>query len=127
MVSSPPPRLARLPARALAGGLTIHEAGTPLARLRGLMLLDALPPGTGLHLTRCRSVHTLGMRFALDLIWLDGDGGLVRVDADVAPRRHRSARGARSVVEVGAGRAAAFLEAGLVPHRPQRRLRRGLP
>jgi uncharacterized membrane protein (UPF0127 family) len=127
MASAPPPRLARLPARALPGGLTIHEAGTPLARLRGLMLLDALPPEAGLHLTRCRSVHTVGMRFALDLIWLDADGGLVRVDARVAPRRHRSARGARSVVEVGAGRADAFLDAGLVPHRPWRRLPGGLP
>jgi uncharacterized membrane protein (UPF0127 family) len=112
-----PPRLASLPARQLPGGLVVCEATTALARLRGLMGLDELPPGAGLHLTRCRSVHTLGMRFALDVIWLDADGGLVRVDADVAPRRHRGTRRARSVVEVGAGRATAFLDAGLVPHR----------
>jgi uncharacterized membrane protein (UPF0127 family) len=113
-----PARLARLPVRELAGGLVVVEATTHLARLRGLAGLDALPPGAGLHLTRCRSVHTLGMRFALDLIWLDGDGALVRVDEGVGRRRHRSARRARSVVEVGAGRAGAFLGAGLVPHRP---------
>ncbi|HWI75262.1 MAG TPA: DUF192 domain-containing protein [Baekduia sp.] len=118
MEPAPPPRLARLPARALPGGLTIYEADTPLARLCGLMALDALPPDAGLHLTRCRSVHTLGMRFALDLIWLDAGGALVRVDEHVAPRRHRATRRARSVVEVGAGRAAAFLDAGLIPHSP---------
>jgi uncharacterized membrane protein (UPF0127 family) len=118
MDPAPPPRLAYLPARALPGGLTIYEASTPLARLRGLMALDSLPPGAGLHLTRCRSVHTLGMRFALDLIWLDAGGALVHVDEDVAPRRHRATRHARSVVEVGAGRATAFLDAGLVPHTP---------
>jgi uncharacterized membrane protein (UPF0127 family) len=114
-----PARLSRLPRRELAGGLVVLEAATALVRLRGLARLDALPPAAGLHFARCRSVHTFGMRFALDLVWLDGDGEVVRVDADVPRRRQRSAhRRARSVLEVGAGRAEAFLAAGLVPHRP---------
>lgn len=114
-----PDRLAALPARALPGGLVVVEAATAPARLRGLAWLqpEALPVGVGLHLPRCRSVHTFGMRFALDLIWLDRDGMAVRVDAAVPRRRQRSARGARSVVEVAAGLAPAFLEAGLAPHR----------
>ena len=53
------------------------------------------------------------MRFALDLIWLDRDGAVVRVDRDVPPRRLRACRAARSVVEVAAGRADAFLAGGL--------------
>jgi uncharacterized membrane protein (UPF0127 family) len=114
-----PKRLSDLPRRELAGGLVILEATTRLSRLRGLAHLDALPDDAGLHFDRCRSVHTFGMRFALDLVWLDADGAVVRIDGDVPRRRQRSAyREARSVLEVGAGRADAFVAAGLAPHRP---------
>ena len=105
------PRLAALPARALPGGLRVAVAAGFLARLRGLSGLGSLGPGEGLEIPRCRSVHTVGMRFALDLVWLDGDGRVVRVDRDVAPLRLRSCRGARAVVEVAAGRGDAFAAA----------------
>jgi uncharacterized membrane protein (UPF0127 family) len=106
-------RLERLPARDLGGGLTLARATTPLARLRGLAGLREIDARMGLELPRCRSVHTLGMRFALDLIWLDGEGAVVRVDRGVTPNRLRSCRKARSVVEVAAGHADAFLAAAL--------------
>ncbi len=96
-------RLGGLPARALPGGLVVHEAHGPLARLRGLAGLPALPPERALHLPRTRAVHTVGMRFALDLVWLDGAGEVVRVDEAVRPRRHAACRSARSVIEVRAG------------------------
>jgi uncharacterized membrane protein (UPF0127 family) len=105
-----PPRLARLaPAAsaelppALAAAYDIRRAGTPTARLLGLAGLRALPPHAGLLLPRTRSVHTLGMRFALDLIWLAADGAIVRVDRAVKPRRARACRQARAVVELAAG------------------------
>ena len=115
-----PTRLATLPARELPGGLVVVEAATALARLRGLAWLDAdaLPEAAGLRFARTRSVHTFGMRFPLDLIWLARDGRVVRVDRAVPRRRHRAARGARAVVEVHAGRADAFLAAGLSSWRP---------
>jgi uncharacterized protein len=67
--------------------------------LRGLAFSD---PGAALLIPRCRSVHTFGMRFALDLVWLAADGAVVRVDRGVPPRRFRACRRARSVVEVPA-------------------------
>jgi uncharacterized membrane protein (UPF0127 family) len=97
------PRLAALQRRALPGGLTLLVAGDRRARRRGLARLDALPAGYGLLLERCRSVHTIGMRFALDLLWLDDAGTVVRHDRAVAPRRLRTCRHAHSVVEVSAG------------------------
>jgi uncharacterized protein len=106
-------RLERLPAVALGDGLRVRVAGTAAQRARGLARLRALPAGEALHLPRCRSVHTFGMRFALDLLWLDADGALVRVDRDVPPRRHRACRSARSVVECGAGHADRFAAAGV--------------
>ena len=88
-------------------------AATRRQRTLGLARLDSLPPGSALHIPRCRSVHTFGMRFALDLVWLDERGRAVRVDRDLGPRRLRTCLAARSVVEINAGEADAFLAAGL--------------
>ena len=98
-------RLAALESRPLPGGLTLLVAGDRRTRRRGLARLDAagLPAGHGLLFERCRSVHTIGMRFALDLVWLDGAGAVVRVDRSVGARRVRTCRRARSVIEVAAG------------------------
>jgi hypothetical protein len=81
--------------------------------MRGLARLDALPAAAALHIPRCRSVHTFTMRFALDLVWLDREGGVVRIDRAVPPRRLRTCLRARSVVELNAGEADGFLAAGL--------------
>jgi uncharacterized membrane protein (UPF0127 family) len=105
-------RLGRLPASDLGGGLRLHEARGMTARRRGLGGLDALPPERALRL-RARAVHTVTMRFALDLIWLGPDGEVVRVDRDVPPRRHRACRRARAVVETNAGCADRFLQEGV--------------
>ena len=112
------PRLDGLPSRTLPGGLRVAEATTRKSRMKGLARLDALPPARALHIPRCRSVHTFTMRFALDLIWLDRDGHVVRVDHNVPPRRMRTCLRARSVVETAAGRGDAFLAAGLATHAP---------
>ena len=75
-------------------------ARSPLARLLGLALRRR-PPRHALLLPRCRSVHTFGMRFPLDLIWLDRDGRVLRVDEAVPPWRVRSCRRAAAVLEAG--------------------------
>jgi uncharacterized membrane protein (UPF0127 family) len=103
-----PARLRRLPPATLAGPLAMRDvrrASGPFARLLGLAGLGALPPDAGLLLPRTRAVHTFGMRFSLDLIWLDGAGSVVRVDRGVPPRRWRRCRRARTVVELVAGTA----------------------
>jgi uncharacterized protein len=69
-------------------------------RLTGLLGRRSLPPGVALEIPRCRSVHTFGMRFALDLVWLDGAGRVVRIDRGVRPWRVRTCRAARSVLEL---------------------------
>jgi len=76
---------------------------TARERLRGLAFTDPADAPPALRLERCRSVHTFGMRFALDLVWLDRHGAVVRVDRDVRPRRLRTCLRARSVVELHAG------------------------
>jgi hypothetical protein len=78
----------------------ILVARSPLARLLGLALRRR-PPVHALLLPRCRSVHTFGMRFPLDLIWLDRNGRVLRVDEAVPPWRVRSCRDAAAVLEAG--------------------------
>jgi uncharacterized membrane protein (UPF0127 family) len=104
-------RLARLPRTSLPSGLVIVEARSAHARLLGLAGLAELPEYIGLLLPRCRSVHTIGMRFAIDLVWLDEE--VVRVDRAVPPWRVRSCRAARAVLETRAGAANAFIAAGI--------------
>jgi len=110
-----PPRLRRLPTLpARVGGMEVRIAATPRARLLGLARLTA-QPACGLMLPRTRSVHTFGMRFALDLVWLAADGRVVRIDVGVPPRRLRSCRRARAVVELPTGDAGAGPESGPAP------------
>jgi uncharacterized protein len=104
------------------GSLELHELGENCVlytarsfgeRRRGLAGLEALPAGWGLHILHCRSVHTFGMRFPLDLIWLGKDGTVVRVTRGVKRRRQATCLRARTVIEVNAGEADRFLAAGL--------------
>ena len=74
-------------------------------RAVGLLGRHSLPPGTGLWLLPCGAVHTLGMRFALDLIFLDRENRVVRLIRNVSPWRFFVTGGARvaSVIELAAG------------------------
>ncbi|HEU4975830.1 MAG TPA: DUF192 domain-containing protein [Baekduia sp.] len=90
--------------------IPVIVADTPLRRLRGL-LGHREPPPYALRLDPCRCVHTIGMRFALDLHWLGADGATVRVDRAVPPGRVRACRRARAVLEG---------PSGLYPERPCR-------
>jgi uncharacterized membrane protein (UPF0127 family) len=92
-------------------GLIVHEAVSLRARLLGLAWLREVPPGHALLIPDCRSVHTFGMRFALDLVWLDAGDEVVRVDCDVGPRRIAGCRAARSVLETRAGEGEGFARA----------------
>src|SRR3954471_24575498 len=75
-------------------------------RLTGLAGRRTLAGGRGLLLARTRSVHTCGMRFALDLVWIDGSGRVVRIDRCVRPWRVRTCLRARGgVLELAADEA----------------------
>jgi uncharacterized protein len=77
----------------------LRVAHGPLARLLGLAFLGRPSAPVALLLPRTRSVHTAGMRFALDLYWVDAGGRVVRVDRAVRPWRVRACSAARAVVE----------------------------
>ena len=95
--------------------LRVHVARRFGERRRGLAGLARVPPDRALLLPRCRAVHTLGMRVALDLVWLGRDGAVVRVDRGVGPGRLRWCRGAGAVLECAAGCADGFVAAAPWP------------
>jgi len=71
-------------------------------RLLGLAWRERAQAGPGLLIPRCASVHTFGMRFALDVYFLDRGGDVIAVRRAVPPRRVLCCRGAAAVLEVPA-------------------------
>jgi uncharacterized membrane protein (UPF0127 family) len=97
-------RILRLPVRhTLPVGIRVREARGIRARLLGLALLHHLDPNDALLFRRCRSVHTFGMRFPIDVVFLDRDGRVLRLARNVGPRRIVSCRAAAAAIEVRAG------------------------
>jgi uncharacterized membrane protein (UPF0127 family) len=68
--------------------------------MRGLAWRDREAAGLGLLIPRCASVHTFGMRFCLDLYFLDREGRVLAVRRRVPPRRLVWQRGACAVLEI---------------------------
>jgi uncharacterized membrane protein (UPF0127 family) len=64
-------------------GYDVPVADTRRSRLLGLALLHRENAGEGLLVPRCRSVHTFGMRFPLDLLFLDERGEVVELHRSV--------------------------------------------
>ena len=74
------------------GSLDVWVAASFRVRLLGLAGLAALPDGAGLLIPRCGWVHTWGMRFAIDVAfveWPPAPGGcaVLSVASAVPPRR----------------------------------------
>ena len=89
----------------------VLEAVRFRSRLLGLAFLDAsdLPRSHALLLPRCASIHTFGMRFPIDVAFLDGDGLVLRVIRDLPPRRFRKCRRAAACLEAHTGELSRFL------------------
>lgn len=98
-------RLRRLPVADVLGREVPVASGFG-ARLLGLSRLDPDEAGPGLLIPRCSSVHTFGMRFPLDLVFIDRDGRPCSVRHRVPPRRLVWDRRASAVLELPAGRQA---------------------
>jgi uncharacterized protein len=99
-------RLARLPRRRVLG-FEVAMAADRRSRLLGLALLPREQAGEGLLLPRCRAVHTFGMRFPLDVVFLDAADRPLRWVLGVGAGRLLAHRRARSVLELASGATAA--------------------
>ncbi|SPE25137.1 conserved hypothetical protein [Burkholderiales bacterium] len=89
-----------------AGGLRVKIADSFLTRALGLLVGPPLAQDEALFIAPCSSIHTIGMRYAIDVAFVDRDARVVRVFSQVRAGRIRVARGARAVLELRAGAAA---------------------
>ncbi len=80
---------------------SVEVAETPAMRRRGLLRRDAIDGA--LFLQPANSVHTIGMRFAIDVAHLDDESNVLRIVTMRPGRIGRPVPGARAVVEAEAG------------------------
>lgn len=82
----------------------VGVAATHAARAVGLLSRSGLEPGEALWIVPSRGVHTLGMRFAIDVLALDEDGTVVDCVSNLRPWRVRLPRKRTAgVLELPAG------------------------
>ena len=82
----------------------LRMAGNFFERLRGLLGTRSLEPGEGLWIPRCQGIHTFGMRFAIDVIFLDKQMKAIRAVRQLEPNRAGPVEmSACSAIELPAG------------------------
>ena len=82
----------------------LEIADTFKGRMVGLLNRESLSPQSALLLTNCRSVHTFGMRFSIDIAFLDKDGYILSLVDSLDRFRSASCRQASHTLESRAGR-----------------------
>jgi uncharacterized protein len=81
----------------------VRKTITALERMRGLLGRPPLQAGEGLLIEPCPSVHTFGMRYALDLVYLDPAGQVLKLVQELKPWRMSSCTRAHATLELPPG------------------------
>ena len=107
-------RLEQMPSHEVGPRAVVHFALRFRQRLVGLALVPVrdMPEGRALLLRPCSSIHTFGMRFAIDVAFADAGGTVLRVVRGVPPRRLMRCPRAAMALEARTGELGRFLEHG---------------
>jgi uncharacterized membrane protein (UPF0127 family) len=82
----------------------VRRADRAWSRLVGLLGRRSLAEDEGLLLTPCTSIHTLFMRFPIDILYLNREHAVVKAVKDLRPFRASAClRGAHSILELPTG------------------------
>ena len=84
----------------------LRIAGTSAERRRGLLDGKSLQKDEGLWIAPCEAIHTIGMRWPIDVIFIDRRYRVRKIAANLAPWRMTLCWSAFSVLELPAGAAA---------------------
>jgi hypothetical protein len=85
-------------------GDAVRVAERFIPRMRGLLRTDGLAEGEGLWIHPCSSIHSIGMRFEFDALFLGSDGKVVgRYERFRRNRVSKVFWNARGVLELPAG------------------------
>ena len=83
----------------------VQLADTFWQRLKGLLGTRFLPLGYGLIIKPCNSVHTVGMSFPIDVLFVDDNHCIIKIVDNMLPSKASMASNSRYVVELPAGTA----------------------
>ncbi|UTF59447.1 DUF192 domain-containing protein [Gilvimarinus sp. DA14] len=83
-------------------------ADTYWLRLRGLLARPAPGAAEALCIEPCSSVHMFFMRYALDIVYLDRAGAIIKIASHLQPWRLSQCWGAHRVLEFRAGEVASL-------------------
>ena len=84
-------------------GANVDSAEDSQSRRRGLLGRGELAPGQGLWIAPCEAIHTFGMQFAIDVVFLNRKRKIVKVRKEMPRRRLSMCLRAYSVLELPAG------------------------
>jgi uncharacterized protein len=84
-------------------GFSVSRCSNFVERARGLLGRPTLAPSEALWIAPCASVHTLGMRYSIDVIFCDFEGTVLRIVENLESGRIAVAIGARAACEVRSG------------------------
>jgi uncharacterized membrane protein (UPF0127 family) len=82
---------------------SIEVADEASTRRKGLLGRVNLAAGEGLWIVPCEAVHTFGMKFPIDLVFLDRNKIVKKVKHNVVPGRLSMCLSAHSVLELASG------------------------
>jgi uncharacterized membrane protein (UPF0127 family) len=80
-----------------------HFADSVFKRMVGLLNRKTLAPGEGLLLDRCYGIHTIGMRFPIDVLFMDKELRVIRAVPALPPFRTCVVKHAVYVLELPVG------------------------
>ncbi len=83
--------------------LQVWRADTVLTRMRGLLGRAMLQEQEGLWITPCNAIHTWGMRYALDICFLDRQGVIIELVKNKAPWGMSACFSSYATLELKAG------------------------
>lgn len=81
----------------------VRTADRFFTRLKGLLGTRQLPAGQGLLIRPCDSVHTFGMKYAIDVVFCNRENCVVKVVEQVEPGKITMCRAGKYVLELPIG------------------------
>lgn len=84
-------------------GDAIEMAETSRDRRRGLLKLSGLEEGAGLWIIPCEAIHTFGMRFPIDVVFLSKRRRVLKIRKRMPRRRIAVCLRAHSTLELPSG------------------------
>ena len=89
-------------------GDSVGIADTSATRRTGLLKHSRLEPGQGLWIAPSEAVHTFGMKFPIDVLFLDKKRKVLKIKNEMQRSRMAICLRAHSVLELPSGTAAAM-------------------